>query len=124
MVDSIIVDLDNTLSFKTNTYENAEPNLLLIKKLIHYRKKKFKIIIFTSRNMRSFNKDIKKIKEISLPKIKRWLEKYQVPYDEIIVGKPWCGENGFYIDDRALRPDEFVSLDDATIRSTLKFDNN
>ncbi|HGX0587059.1 TPA: capsular biosynthesis protein, partial [Escherichia coli] len=31
-------------------------------------------------------------------------------YDEVIVGKPWCGNKGFYVDDRALRPSEFARL--------------
>ena len=37
-----------------------------------------------------------------------WLEKHDIPYDEIHFGKPWCGVNGFYIDDKAVRPKEFL----------------
>ncbi|HFM3427384.1 TPA: capsular biosynthesis protein, partial [Escherichia coli] len=37
-------------------------------------------------------------------------EKNNVPYDEIYVGKPWCGHEGFYVDDKAIRPNEFVNL--------------
>ena len=96
----------------------------LLAKLKEYRDKNFRIVIFTSRNMRTFKNDIKKIKENTLPNIKEWLNKHKVPYDEIIVGKPWCGENGFYIDDKALRPDEFLTLDNNSIKSILKIDNN
>ena len=31
-----------------------------------------------------------------------------IPYDEIIYGKPWPGHHGFYVDDRTIRPDEFL----------------
>ena len=40
-----------------------------------------------------------------------WLDKWEIPYDEIIYGKPWPGHHGFYVDDRAVRPDEFLSHD-------------
>ena len=26
------------------------------------------------------------------------------------MGKPWCGTEGFYIDDKAVRPSEFARL--------------
>ena len=32
-------------------------------------------------------------------------------YDEVIYGKPWPGPEGFYIDDRAIRPKEFIEND-------------
>ena len=120
------MDLDNTLSFKKDScsYQDAEPNYQLIKKLREYKEDNFKIVIFTSRNMRTFKNDVQKIKENTLPLIKEWLKKHSVPFDEIIVGKPWCGENGFYIEDRALRPEEFIHNDGKKIKSILKIDNN
>jgi len=35
------------------------------------------------------------------------------------VGKPWCGEDGFYVDDKAVRPSEFLALDYAGLRALL-----
>jgi capsule biosynthesis phosphatase len=104
----LIVDLDNTISFKEDDYETAHPNVPLIHKLIEYKKKGFEIVIHTSRNMRTYNGNIGKINSNTLPIIITWLEKHNVPFDEIIVAKPWCGNEGFYIDDRAIRPDEFI----------------
>lgn len=37
-----------------------------------------------------------------------WLEKWEIPYDEIVYGKVWPGHKGFYVDDRTIRPDEFM----------------
>jgi capsule biosynthesis phosphatase len=45
-----------------------------------------------------------------LPIIIEWLDKHDIPYDEILVGKPWCGNEGFYVDDRAVRPSEFAAM--------------
>ena len=44
------------------------------------------------------------------PNIIDWLNKNNVPYDEVYIGKPWCGFEGFYIDDKAVRPSEFLKL--------------
>ena len=36
-----------------------------------------------------------------------WLDKYEVPYDEIVWGKPY---GVYYIDDKAMTPEEFVKM--------------
>ena len=58
-----------------------------------------------------------------MPGIISWLEKHNVPYDEIHVGKPWCGFNGFYVDDKSIRPSEFVSLSYEEIMVLLAKEN-
>ena len=49
-----------------------------------------------------------------------WLEKWNIPYDEIIYGKPWPGHNGFYVDDRTVRPDEFLKYDAKKLEAICK----
>jgi len=51
---------------------------------------------------------IRAIEIDDLPIIQKWLKDNNVPYDEIRLGKPWCGLEGFYIDDKTIRPDEFI----------------
>ena len=46
------------------------------------------IILFTSRNMRSFQSNIGLINKYTLPQLITWLNKHKIPYDEIQVGKP------------------------------------
>lgn len=117
---SLIIDLDGTLTIESNLpYADKHPNLPLIKKLKFYKKQGFKIVIFTSRAMRTFDGDMKQIKANALPEIIAWLDKHKIPYNEVIVGKPWCGMNGFYVDDRAIRPSEFVDLDFTQITQLL-----
>lgn len=107
----IVVDLDGTLcQAEEGDYLNAKPNLALIDQLKTYESKGFQIIINTSRNMRTFNGNIGQINAFTLPIIIQWLDRHHVPYHEIIVGKPWCGFEGFYIDDKAIRPSEFLSM--------------
>ncbi|WP_024880802.1 capsular biosynthesis protein [Methylosinus sp. LW3] len=107
----LIVDLDNTLTIgETDDYRQATPNLEMIARLRDYRKMGFEIAIHTSRNMRSYENSMGKIAARTLPIVTDWLERHGVPYDEIWIGKPWCGREGFYIDDRAVRPSEFLRL--------------
>lgn len=110
MVNKIVIDLDNTISHAVADYESAEPDNNVIKKLLEYKSAGFTIVIHTSRNMRTYKSNLGLINVHTLPKIIDWLDKHAVPYDEIIVGKPWCGDQGFYVDDRAIRPKEFLDL--------------
>jgi len=104
----IVIDLDDTISFTNNgDYQNSLPCEEIINKMRMYKDLGFEIVIHTSRNMRTYNSNLGKINKNTLPIILDWLNKYNVPFDEIIVGKPWCGFEGFYVDDKAIRPSEF-----------------
>lgn len=121
---TLIVDLDGTITIDTDCeYENKPVNKEMIKKLIEYRRMGFKIIINTSRNMKTYQGNIGKINVNTLPKIIEWLNKHNVPYDEIIVGKPWCGDEGFYIDDKAIRPNEFITKNYEEIQELLNINS-
>jgi capsule biosynthesis phosphatase len=116
----LIIDIDNTISFtEKGDYRNSKPNLSLIKKISEYKKKGFYIVLNTSRNMRTFENNIGKINIHTLPLIIDWLNKYKIEYDELFVGKPWCGNEGFYIDDKAIRPSEFVKYNYEEIKRIL-----
>ncbi len=45
--------------------------------------------------------------------------KYNIPYDQIIMGKPWPGYGGFYVDDKSIRPSEFVNKTEEEIIDLL-----
>lgn len=117
----IIFDLDDTLTRTTNgDYANAEPITPMIEKLREYHVQGFCIVIHTSRNMRTYSGNVGAINKNTLPIILDWLKRHEVPFDEIYVGKPWCGFDGFYVDDKALRPDEFLALSYDEIKTLLK----
>jgi len=117
---NLIIDLDNTLTVgETSDYRNVKPNIDSINTLKEYKEKGFKITIFTSRNMRTHKGNIGAINVHTLPIILEWLSRYEVPFDEVVVGKPWCGTEGFYVDDKSIRPSEFNSLSYEEIQELL-----
>ena len=116
----LIFDLDDTLCTTQNgDYANAQPITEVIEKLRDYHRQGFTIVINTSRNMRTFQGNIGAINKNTLPIIIDWLARHDIPYDELYVGKPWCGFEGFYVDDKAIRPDELVKLSYAEICQLL-----
>lgn len=119
----IVIDIDGTIcNIKSSEqhYSEIQPVKSVITKLIEYKEKGFYIILFTSRQMRTYQGNIGKINAHTAKVLFNWLEKYKVPYDEIHFGKPWCGKNGFYVDDRTIRPKEFLELSYNEIVELLK----
>jgi len=107
----LIMDLDDTLTQNyEGSYIDVSPNEAVVAKLREYKAKGFEIVINTSRNMRTYSGNVGLINANTLPVILGWLEKHDVPYDEIYTGKPWCGNEGFYVDDKSIRPSEFATL--------------
>lgn len=126
-MNKIILDLDETICRTINgDYENSIPREDVVDKIRHYKELGFKIAINTSRNMRTHQGNIGLINAQTLPIIIAWLAKNSIPYDELYIGKPWCGEKGFYVDDRAIRPDEFANLSTTEISMLIgvEVDNN
>lgn len=108
---SFVFDIDGTLcpiKKKEEKYEDLVPYSDMVDKLRYYKQNGAKIILFTSRNMNSYNGNIGLINKNTAVILTKWLEKWDIPYDEIIYGKPWPGHKGFYVDDRTVRPDEFL----------------
>lgn len=109
---SFIFDIDGTLcpiKKKEERYEDLVPYRNMVEKLRYYKENGAKIVLFTSRNMNSYNGNIGIINKRTAKILLEWLDKWDIPYDEIIYGKPWPGHKGFYVDDRTVRPDEFLS---------------
>ena len=76
--------------------------------------------------MKSYNGNIGLINANTAIIMQEWLKKWNIPYDEIYFGKPWPGHRGLYIDDRAVRPDEFLNysfeeLEKITSSSSRKY---
>jgi len=117
----LVFDLDGTLTHDDPgvPYGERRPNRAVIAQLRVYRARGFEIIICTARNMRTHGGQLGKINALTLPIVLDWLARHDIPYDEIHVGKPWCGTDGFYVDDKAVRPSEFATLTYEEIRALL-----
>ena len=118
----LVVDIDNTITIHESSkdYSEKTPNLEVIDKLREYRNEGFEIVLFTARNMYTHQGDIDKINKITAPLLVDWLAKHNIPYDQLILGKPWCGEGGFYVDDKAIRPSEFTQLSYDEIKKLIE----
>lgn len=109
---SFVFDIDGTLcpiKKKEERYEDLIPYANMVEKIRYYKTNGAKIILLTSRNMNSYNGNIGVINKNTAKILLAWLDKWDIPYDEIIYGKPWPGHKGFYVDDRTVRPDEFLN---------------
>ena len=93
-------DIDGTLcpiKKKEEEYIDLVPYGEMIAKLREYKEGGAKIVLFTSRNMNSYGGNIGLINANTAKILLKWLEKWEIPYDEIIYGKPWPGHKGFYV---------------------------
>jgi capsule biosynthesis phosphatase len=119
---TLVVDIDGTLcdiKMENQTYAELIPRNAIIKKLHEYQSRGYHILLFTSRNMKTHNHNLGLINKHTAPIIFEWLAKWDIPYDEILFGKPWPRSKGFYIDDRSIRPDEFLKLSEMEIQKLL-----
>ena len=110
---TFVFDIDGTLCPIKGTdekYEDLVPYPEMVDRIWEYKKQGARIILFTSRNMRTYGGNLGLINANTARVVLDWLEKWDIPYDEILYGKPWPGSNGFYVDDRTVRPDEFLKL--------------
>ena len=117
MIKALFFDIDGTLcpvKKKEERYEDLVPFSDMLDKLRYYKENGARIILYTSRNMNSYSGNIGLINKYTAAVLTEWLKKWDIPYDEIVYGKVWPGHKGFYVDDRTIRPDEFLkySLDE------------
>jgi capsule biosynthesis phosphatase len=116
----LIIDIDDTLC---HTFEGKYSDACIIdpikKKIIIYKNAGFEIVLYSSRNVKTYDGNIGKITAHTVPALVEWLDRAGIPYDEIYMGKPWCGTDGFYVDDKAIRPSEFLIYDYDEIKQLL-----
>lgn len=119
---TLVVDIDGTLCairMAQQSYADLTPNAPMLDKLRAYKTKGYRILLYTSRNMNTYKNNVGLINKHTAPMLLEWLAKWDVPYDEILFGKPWPQRKGFYIDDRTVRPDEFLSMSEEEIQKML-----
>ncbi|MCE9577107.1 MAG: capsular biosynthesis protein [Deltaproteobacteria bacterium] len=118
----LVLDIDGTLC-ETKQHDQAYADVAIRPEIVdalrRYKAEGFEIVLFSSRGMRTHGGSVGHLNAHVLPVIVDWLRRHDIPFDEIHVGKPWCGHDGFYVDDRAIRPSEFASLSYAQIRELL-----
>ena len=119
----IIFDIDGTIcpiKDKNEKYEDIIPDAEMVAKMREYKDAGATIVLNTSRNMRTYQGQIGLINANTAKVLLNWLDKWDIPYDEIIYGKPWPGHRGFYVDDRSVRPDEFLKYSEEELLAICK----
>lgn len=119
---TVVVDLDLTLAGPAIDRDYA--NCPVITETAHALRRMhadgWRVVIFSARGMRTYGGDLEAIGANVLPVVNAWLTQHDIPHDEVRLGKPWPGPDGFYVDDRAIRPSEFASLTTDQITSLLE----
>lgn len=121
----VVIDVDGTLADRRGagqSYADVSAMTGVVQRVRSLKKQGYWIILYTSRNMRTHDGNIGKIMRHTAPVLVEWLARHEIPYDELHFGKPWCGHDGFYVDDRAIRPREFVTLDLEEIEAIFRRD--
>lgn len=107
---TFVFDVDGTISsIKTadESYSGVKPFQDMIDSINHLYDRGNKIILFTARGMRTYNNDLELINKHVKPVLEEWLNRHNVQYHELIMGKPW-GPNVTYVDDRGFQPEDFL----------------
>jgi capsule biosynthesis phosphatase len=121
----VVIDVDGTLAERCErgqSYADVNAVASVVRRIRVLKDQGYWIILHTSRNMRTYDGNIGRIMRHTAPIVVEWLARNEIPYDEIHFGKPWCGRDGFYVDDRAIRPREFVTLDFEQIAALIRRD--
>lgn len=118
----LVIDIDGTICTPKRpdqSYAELGIRADIVATIRDYKLLGFEIVLFSSRGMRTYANSIGHLNTHVLPEIIDWLRRHDIPYDELHIGKPWCGYDGFYVDDRAVRPSEFAGLSYDEIKAIL-----
>jgi capsule biosynthesis phosphatase len=110
---ALVIDVDGTLcpiKEPHESYANLAVEPRMRRRLMELKQDGWRIILYSSRGMRTYDGDAGQINANVLPVLLDWLKRNDVPFDEIQMAKPWPGNDGFYVDDRTVRPREFLEL--------------
>ena len=107
---TLVVDIDGTLCGPplNNSYSKCEKYEDTCKKLLEENNCGTYIILYTSRNMRTFSGNIGLINKYTSVILNQWLKDNNIPFDELYFGKPWGEGSLNYIDDKLMEINEFI----------------
>ena len=109
MRSTLIVDLDGTLAVIDQRF--AYPDRAVnepVARAVAAARDRYDVSVVTARGMRTHRGDLSAVERHVRPQVEAWLRRSGVGFDSVVVGKPWCGPRGFYLDDRAVHLEEGV----------------
>ena len=120
---TLVMDIDGTIcpiKRKEQEYIDIIPYKDVVEKMRSYKAGGARIVLYTSRNMNTYKGNLGLINANTAKVLMKWLEKWDIPYDEILYGKPWPGHRGFYVHDRCVRPDEFLKYSEEELNEICR----
>ena len=108
---TLVLDIDKTIceSPPQKDYSECKPIKDVCSKLRKENDKGTYIILYTSRNVRTFKGNIGLINKYTSVILLEWLKNNNIPFDEIYFNKPWGFGDLNYIDDKFLSIEDFKS---------------
>ncbi len=104
---TIVFDVDETVLTTVNRdYENSQPIMPVVEGMRALKAAGWYIILFTARGQGRSDGNIEAVREEVTREITSCCEKFDIPYDQLLLGKPFAA---YYCDDKALRPEEFAA---------------
>lgn len=128
MPQTFIIDIDGTICRAplkedgTFDYPNANPIVNVINRINEMYDAGHTIILSTARGMRTYEGNVKRIKENVKPILEEWLKVNGVKYNRIDIGKSW-GENPIYVDNRNLSVKSFTLANPDFFENIIKAEN-
>lgn len=100
-----VFDLDDTICVTENRdYANSKPVDAVVSKIRQLKRDGWEVIIYSSRGQVSCKGNLREIERRNRPVVESWLKENDVPYDELIFGKPIAD---LYVDDKAMNVFDF-----------------
>ncbi len=106
----IVLDLDGTiceLKQPGQSYAEVEPMPGAQHAIRTLKQQGHSIVIYTARNMKTQNGNVGRVVQHVGKVTLDWLERYDIPYDEIVFGKPY---GDVYVDDLACTFDTWAGV--------------
>ncbi len=120
----VCFDLDGTIAQNKvgdQIYEEVRPVEGAQETLWNLRDAGIYIIIHTARNMGTCNNNLGKVIANQAPIVIRWLDKWDIPYDELLFGKP---NVDYFVDDKCFKFENWRDTKQFLIRNWNKERSN
>lgn len=119
----IVLDIDGTLCparFPGVEYADLEPYAPMVDRMREYKKRGYYLILITGRQMQTYEGNVGLMNAHTLPVLIEWLTRHQIPFDELYLGRPWPGKEGFYVCDRTVLPVHFLTQSAGQLQAYLE----
>ena len=122
---TLVVDLDGTLTIDDpgRSYAEKLPNMEVVRKVREYAEKGYEIVVHSSRRMLTHGGDEARVLADIGATTLDWLKRHNIPFHGVRFGKPFANE-AFYVDDKAVRPSEFLSLSEEELLQLVRNEKN